>query len=68
MPKMKTHSGMKKRVTRTGSGKLVHNQAGTTHLNEHKSSKRKRRLAGVEVLEGGDAKKVAKLLGKYKGK
>lgn len=68
MPKMKTHSGMKKRVTRTGSGKLVHKQAGTQHLNEHKPSKRMRRLQGVTTLEGGDAKKAAKLLGKYKGK
>ncbi|MDA8437338.1 MAG: 50S ribosomal protein L35 [Propionibacterium sp.] len=68
MPKMKTHSGMKKRVTRTGSGKLAHKQAGTTHLNEHKPSKRMRRLQGVEILTGGDARKVRKLLGKYKGK
>ena len=68
MPKMKTHSGMKKRVTRTGSGKLVHKQAGTTHLNEHKPTKRMRRLQGVAVLTGGDARKVRKLLGKHKGK
>lgn len=68
MPKMKTHSGMKKRVTRTGSGKMVHKQAGTQHLNEHKPTKVQRRLAGVAVLTGGDAKKVKKLLGKYKGK
>ncbi len=68
MPKMKTHSGMKKRVTRTGSGKLVHKQAGTQHLNSHMPTKRKRRLAGAKTLEGGDAKKAGKLLGKYKGK
>lgn len=68
MPKMKTHSGAKKRVKVTGSGKLSHRQAGKRHLNEHKSSTRTRRLSGDSILEGADAKKMRKLLGKYKGK
>ena len=44
MPKMKTHSGAKKRFRFTGTGKLMHRQAGKMHLNEHKSSSRTRRL------------------------
>lgn len=68
MPKMKTHSGAKKRVKITGSGKLVHRQAGKRHLNEHKSTRRTRRLSVDAVLEGADSKKMKKLLGKYKGK
>jgi large subunit ribosomal protein L35 len=32
MPKMKTHSGAKKRVKVTGSGKLMRRQAGRGHL------------------------------------
>ena len=33
MPKMKTHSGAKKRFRITGSGKVMHRQAGKMHLN-----------------------------------
>ena len=68
MPKMKTHSGAKKRVKVTGTGKLAHRQAGKRHLNEHKPTTRTRRLSNDKVLEGTDAKKMRKLLGKYKGK
>lgn len=64
MPKMKTHSGAKKRFRITGTGKVMHRQAGKMHLNEHKSSKRTRRLTGDDVLAKGDAKKAKKLLGK----
>ncbi len=68
MPKMKTHSGAKKRVKVTGSGKLSHRQAGKRHLNEHKSTTRTRRLSTDKTLEGTDAKKMRKLLGKMKGR
>lgn len=64
MPKMKTHSGAKKRFRITGTGKVMHRQAGKMHLNEHKSSKRTRRLTGDAVLQKGDAQKAKKLLGK----
>ena len=68
MPKMKTHSGAKKRVKVTGSGKLSHRQAGKRHLNEHKATTRTRRLSTDKTLEGTDAKKMRKLLGKMKGR
>ncbi len=64
MPKMKTHSGAKKRFKITGSGKLTHRSAGKRHLNEHKSSRETRRLAPDAELTGSDAKKVRRLLGK----
>ena len=38
MPKNKTHSGMKKRVKVTGTGKLRFEGAGMRHNLEHKSS------------------------------
>ena len=63
MPKMKTHSGAKKRFKVTGTGKLVHKQAGKRHLNEHKSSRRTNRLNAESVLEPGDARKARRLLG-----
>jgi large subunit ribosomal protein L35 len=64
MPKMKTHSGAKKRFRVTGSGKIMHRQAGKMHLNEHKPTSQTRRLDGDQVLAPGDAKKARKLLGK----
>ena len=53
MPKMKTHSGAKKRFKVTGTGKVMHRKAGKMHLNEHKPSTRTRRLTGDKVLARG---------------
>ncbi len=64
MPKNKTHSGTKKRIRVTGSGKLMREQAGARHLLEHKSSRKTRRLASDQVLKTADAKRVRALLGK----
>ena len=50
MPKNKTHSGMKKRVKVTGTGKLLVERAGKRHLLEHKSSRVTRRLSGTEEI------------------
>ena len=44
MPKMKTHSGAKKRFKVTGSGKVRGRHAFTSHILEKKSPKRKRAL------------------------
>jgi large subunit ribosomal protein L35 len=64
MPKMKTHSGTKKRIRATGSGKLMRQRANRRHLLEYKSSRRTRRLAGDVELSKADTKKVKKLLGR----
>lgn len=64
MPKMKTHSGAKKRFKITGSGKIVHRKAGKGHLNEHKSSTRLRRISGTAEMAPVDVKTVKRLLGK----
>ncbi len=63
MPKQKTHSGAKKRFKMTGSGKLMKQRAGLRHNLEVKSTRRKRRLTGEQVLSKGDAKQAMKLLG-----
>ena len=63
MPKMKPHSGMKKRVKITGKGKLRREQANRRHLLEYKSSRRTRRLAGNVDVAKADVKRVKKLLG-----
>ena len=64
MPKMKTHSGAKKRFKVTGSGKVMHEQVNKRHLLEGKPSKRTRRLAGDKQLSPGDTKLVLRMLGK----
>ncbi len=63
MPKMKTHRGAAKRFKLTGTGKIKRRKAFRGHLLEKKPSKRTRRLARPEILSGGDAKEVKKLLG-----
>ncbi len=45
MPKMKTHSGAKKRFRITGSGKVMRERTNKRHLLEGKSSRRTRRLS-----------------------
>ena len=64
MPKQKTHSGAKKRLRLTGSGKVMRERVNNRHLAEHKSSRRKRRLSMDQTLNKGDAAKALKLLGK----
>ena len=44
MPKMKTHSGAKKRFKVTAKGHVKHKQAHKSHLLSHEATKRKRRL------------------------
>jgi large subunit ribosomal protein L35 len=63
MPKMKTHSGAKKRFKKTGKGKIMHEQANNQHMYEQKSSRRKRRLDIEQTLSPGDNKIVKRLLG-----
>jgi len=64
MPKMKSHSGMAKRVKVTGRGKLLAEQAGKRHLLEGKASTRTRRLTGTVELAKVDVKRIKKLLGR----
>ena len=52
MPKMKTHSGAKKRFKKTAKGKLRARHAFTSHNLGHKSAKRRRRLLRVHGLVG----------------
>jgi len=64
MPKMKTHSGSKKRFRKTGSGKLRARHAFTSHNLGKKSRKRKRRLSGDVDVAQQDRKRVTRLLHK----
>ena len=63
MPKMKTHSGAKKRFKKTAGGKIRARHAFSSHILEKKSPKYKRNL-GVDVtVAKADRKTVTKLLG-----
>ncbi len=64
MPKMKTHSGAKKRYKISGKGKILREQQMKAHLLEHKSSRRKRRLAGEVEVASADASRIKRLLGR----
>ena len=63
MPKMKTHSGAKKRFRKTARGKLRGRHAFTSHMLEHKSPKRKRRHSRPAEISPQDTKRVRTLLG-----
>lgn len=63
MPKMKTHSGAKKRYKITGTGKILRRKVNRNHILEKKPSKRTRRLAGTTELTGGDRTRARRQLG-----
>jgi large subunit ribosomal protein L35 len=63
MPKMKTHSGAKKRFRVTATGKARGRSAYSSHILEKKSPKRKRRLAAPAEISKHDEQRVKILLG-----
>jgi large subunit ribosomal protein L35 len=62
MPKMKSHSGAKKRFKVTGSGKIKRKKAGKSHILTKKSSKRKRQLRKETLVDKTHEKAVKKML------
>ena len=63
MPKMKSHSGAKKRFKKTATGKLRARHGNSSHILEKKSTKRKRGFRKDRVISKADTKTVNKLLG-----
>ena len=66
MPKMKTHSGAKKRFRRTGTGKVVRRRANLSHIRLKKNGSRTRRLSLMDVVAKSDLSRVEKLIGNKK--
>jgi large subunit ribosomal protein L35 len=64
MPKMKTHSGAKKRFRKTATGKLRGRHSFSSHILEKKSPKRKRHFAQPVKVSPADQPRVRKLLGR----
>jgi large subunit ribosomal protein L35 len=63
MPKMKTHSGAKKRFKLTGTGKVRGRHPFTSHILEKKSPKRKRALGRPASIASQDAPRIKRMLG-----
>jgi len=61
MPKMKTHSGLKKRVKRTKNGKIKKAHSNILHNAESKSKKQKRRLHSAAYVDSSNRKAVEKM-------
>ncbi|MFH1380068.1 MAG: 50S ribosomal protein L35 [bacterium] len=62
MPKLKSHSGAKKRFKKTASGKIKYKMAGARHLLTGMSTKRSRKLAKKKILQKTDARTINRLL------
>jgi large subunit ribosomal protein L35 len=66
MPKQKTHSGLKKRIKITGSGKIVRGHAYTGHLKTNKSHKQNKDLSKTALVHSTDEKRIKQLISNLK--
>lgn len=62
MPKLKTHSGAKKRFHVTGNGKLMRMKGHSSHLRRKKSGSSKRSYDKKLPVSAADHKRLAKVL------
>lgn len=66
MPKMKSHSGTKKRFKVTGSGFIKRGRPGTSHLAPGKTQKRIRHLRKSATVSGSDLKRISQQIANIK--
>lgn len=62
MPKMKTHSGAKKRFALTGTGKIKRKHAFKSHILTKKTKKQKRNLTKTGYVDKADVNNIKVLL------
>ena len=62
MPKIKTHSGAKKRFKLTKKGKVVRAHAYKSHILNKKTTKRKRNLRKTAIADVTNVAKVKRLI------
>ena len=62
MPKLKTHSGAKKRFNLTKTGKVKRAKAFKSHILTKKSAKRKRNLRKLAITDATNVKNMKKVL------
>lgn len=63
MPKMKSHSGARKRFKKTSKGKVKRKQAKRAHILTKKSPKKKRQLRDTPLVDKADEKRIKRMLG-----
>ncbi len=66
MPKMKSHSGSKKRFNLTATGKVKRSRVGKGHILAKKDTKRKRRLRSGTYVSKAQEKTIRNMI-PYKG-
>ena len=62
MPKIKTHSGAKKRFKLTNTGKVKRAHAFKSHILNKKTTKRKRNLRKVVTADVTNVAKIKKMI------
>ncbi|TPE57707.1 50S ribosomal protein L35 [[Mycoplasma] falconis] len=62
MPKMKTKSGLKKRIKVTATGKVKRGNAYRSHLAQNKTTKQKRQSRKASTLSSSDFKRYKELI------
>ena len=62
MPKMKSHSGAKKRFSLTATGKVKRGHQGKSHILSKKTTKRKRQLRKQAYCSAANAAVIKKLI------
>jgi large subunit ribosomal protein L35 len=62
MPKLKTHSGAKKRFRKTASGKIKRGRSFARHILTSKDTKRKRQLDKDTLVDKADAPKIRRMI------
>ena len=62
MPKMKSHSGAKKRFSLTATGKVKRGHQGKSHILSKKNTKRKRRLRTTAYVDNTQEKTMKSLI------
>ncbi len=62
MPKLKTHSGAKKRFRKTASGKVKRGKAFSRHILTSKETKRKRQLDSPTLVSKADTPKIKRMI------
>ncbi len=62
MPKIKTHSGSKKRFKISKSGKIIRGHANKSHILSKKSTKRKRTLRQTTTADKTNVAQIKRLI------
>ena len=62
MPKLKTHSGAKKRFKLSKNGKPIRGHANKSHILTKKTTKRKRGLRQTAIADATHTKQIKRLI------